>query len=59
MLPRAGFAGRRWSRWTVRKRDPEDDFNLAVVDFDPAHEHTDDVLHAGPIQTVEARGHLR
>ena len=58
MLPSGGFVGRRWSGWSVRRRNAEDDLDAGVVDFDPAHENTDDLLHAGPIEIVEARGHF-
>jgi hypothetical protein len=32
---------------SVRRRNPEYDLDAGVVDFDPTHENTDDLLHAG------------
>jgi hypothetical protein len=43
---------------SVRRRNPEYDLDAGVVDFDSTHENTDDLLHAGQIETIEARGHL-
>jgi hypothetical protein len=58
MLPRAIGVGRRCSGWAVKGWNPEDDFNVAVADFDPAHESADNGLYGGPIEILETLGHL-
>jgi len=58
MLPTRGFiAGRRLGR-SIRRRDPENDLDALIVDFDAADEDTNDFLHAEAIEIVEAIGDL-
>jgi hypothetical protein len=59
MLPRTGHFGRRsWSRWIAGWRDPEDDLDAAVVDFDAAHDGANDISHTKPIEMIEPGDHL-
>jgi hypothetical protein len=54
MLPTRGFIAGRAAGRSIRRRDPENDLDALVVDFDAAHENTNNFLHAEAIETVEA-----
>jgi hypothetical protein len=58
MLPTRGVIAGRAPRRPIRGRDPEDDLDLVVVDFDAAHENANDFLHAWSVEIVEATGDL-
>src|SRR5271169_995281 len=58
MLPTRGFVSGRSLAWSIRRRDPENDLDAVIVDFDAAHENTYDFLHAYGIETIEAVGDL-
>ena len=58
MLPTCRFVSGRIPGRPIWGRDAEDDLDAIFIDFDAAHENTDDFLHADAIEAIEAMADL-
>ena len=47
-----------WARWGRGWWDPEDEIDLAIVDFDPAHDGANDFPHTESVEMIEAFAHF-